>query len=107
MNNFEKNLFEAIKELNEIGVEATPQGWRIQIGNKTMGPNDLPPAVKKAFEEVRSYISRDKLLPSIRKEDKAPFDIVFKAGGEAVITGDNGKVLKKYKLKNTIPDNLI
>lgn len=107
MNKFEKNLQEVAKELNEVGVEAAPQGWRIKVGNKTMGPNDLPPAVKKAFEEVRGYISKDKLLPSIRKEDKAPFDIAFKAGGEAIITGDNGKVLKKYKLKNAVPDNFI
>jgi len=104
MNKFERNLSEAAREIKEVaGVESTPQGWRIQIGNKTMGPNDLSGVALKAFEEVRGYISRDKLLPNIRKEDKAPFDITFKADGTAIVTGDEGKALKTYRLKNTIP----
>lgn len=107
MNSFERNLQKAANELREVAAEAGPQGWRIKVGGKTMGVNDLPKDAHAAFEEVRGRLRKDGHMPKIRKEDDiSTWDIILKADGSAEIRDDNGKPIVKYKLKNTIPKNL-
>ena len=85
--------------LKEMAVEAAPDGWTIKVGDKKMTPAEADGVVRDAFDEVRGYLKKDKLVSKIAK-DYNPWDVVFKADGSAVITDDQGNHLTTYKIKN-------
>lgn len=97
--NIEKELKRIKKEINEVYAEAGPKGWLVNVGNKTMSVNDLPPGTRKSFDVIRGYLKRDNLLPRISKESKQPYDIIFKANGAVEIYDDEkGNLIKTYIL---------
>ncbi len=91
--------------LNEMAVSAGRDGWQIKVGNQTFTDvNDLPKEAFKAFEEVRQYLRRDRLMSQIRHEHSTkPPNIVFQAPATATVYSDEGEKIKVYKLKNEVP----